>query len=37
VKPKGLLEGKTDSGHGSVPAGLAAQMGAARSRDGARE
>src|ERR1700691_65693 len=37
VKPKGLLEGKTHSAEGKVPAGLAAQMGAARSRDGARE
>ena len=37
AKPKGLPEGKTDSAQGKAPAGLAAQMGAARSRDGARE
>jgi alginate O-acetyltransferase complex protein AlgJ len=37
VKPKGLPESKTDSAHGNVPAGIAAQMGGVRSRDGARE
>jgi hypothetical protein len=37
VKPKGLPESKTDSIQGKAPAGLAAQMGTARSRDGARE
>jgi hypothetical protein len=37
AKPKGLPERKTDSAEGKAPAGLAAQMGAARSRDGARE
>ena len=37
VKPKGLPESKTDSAHGNVPAGIAAQMGGVRSRDGARK
>jgi alginate O-acetyltransferase complex protein AlgJ len=37
VKPKGLPESKTGSIQGKAPAGLAAQMGTARSRDGARE
>jgi alginate O-acetyltransferase complex protein AlgJ len=37
VKPKGLPESKADSAHGNVPAGIAAQMGGVRSRDGARE
>jgi alginate O-acetyltransferase complex protein AlgJ len=37
VKPKGLPESKTHSGQGRAPGGLAAQMGGARSRDGARE
>jgi hypothetical protein len=37
VKPKGLAERRTDAAQGKTPAGLAAQMGAARSRDGARE
>ena len=37
VKPKGLPEHKTEAAHGNGPAGLAAQVGEARSRDGARE
>ena len=37
VKPKGLPEGKADSAQGKVPAGLAAQMGGVRGRDGERE
>ena len=37
VKPKGLPERGTDSARGTAPAGLAAQMGAARGRDGVRE
>ena len=36
-KPKGLPERKTVSAEGKVRAGLAAQMGAAWSRDGGRE
>jgi alginate O-acetyltransferase complex protein AlgJ len=37
LKPKGLPERRTDSARGKAPAGLAAQMGEARSRDGERE
>jgi hypothetical protein len=37
VKPKGLAKRRTDSAQGEALAGLAAQMGAVRSRDGARE
>jgi alginate O-acetyltransferase complex protein AlgJ len=37
AKPKGLPESKTDSAQEKAPAGLPAQVGAARSRDGARE
>ena len=37
LKPKGLPESKEESTEGTSPAGLAAQIGAAGKRNGARE